>query len=188
MTQEAWALQNEETQAFIEAAANQPFRYAQFRSMDVANGVGIRVVLFVSGCRHHCPGCFNELYQNFNYGEIFDEAAERRLLEALDKPQVAGLTLLGGEPMQNPGLIRVLRKVRETYPMKTIWVYSGYTYEQILEDPARHALVDLCDVLVDGLFVEAERDLKLRFRGSRNQRIIDVAASRSAGAVVLYME
>lgn len=160
-------------------------RYAQIRPFDVANGDGIRVSIFVTGCTHRCPNCFNGTYQDFAYGEEWTDSVTEEVIRYLENPVVTGLTLLGGEPMQNTELTEVLRAVKKKV-QKTIWVYSGYTYEQILENPKRKALLDECDILVDGLFVEALKDLKLKFRGSSNQRIIDIKASREQGEVVLY--
>lgn len=155
--------------------------YAQMRALDIANGPGVRSTLFVSGCRHKCPGCFNELYQDFSYGNNWDEAAYTTLLSYLCHPKVSGLTLLGGEPMQQvPELTAILKRLRadlkERHLERSIWVYSGYTLEQILSDPDRAACLAQCDVLVDGLFREDLLDLRLRFRGSSNQRILNARA------------
>nr|WP_072514538.1 anaerobic ribonucleoside-triphosphate reductase activating protein [Ndongobacter massiliensis] len=155
-------------------------RYAQIRPFDVANGVGVRTTIFVTGCTNHCPSCFNPSYQDFSFGEVWTEKETETVIGYLKKPVVAGLTLLGGEPMQNLELTKIVRKIRAAVDTN-IWVYSGYTYEQILADPAKKALLDECDVLVDGLFVEALLDLKLKFRGSSNQRILDIKRSEEAG-------
>lgn len=160
-------------------------RYAQIRPFDVANGEGIRVSVFVTGCTHKCPNCFNGLYQDPNYGDPWTEETTKLLTSYLKNPVVTGLTLLGGEPMQNTELTEVLREVKKEV-RKPIWVYSGYTYEQILTDERRRGLLEECDVLVDGLFIDALKDLKLRFRGSSNQRIIDIRKSLEAGKPVLY--
>lgn len=161
--------------------------YAQIRKYDVANGTGIRTVIFVTGCTHNCRNCFNKDYQDFNYGEVWTDAETEKVIEYLEDDNVSGLTLLGGEPMQNLDLIEVLKSVRARVN-KPIWVYSGYTYEEILENKKRTELLELCDVLVDGRFVEELKDLKLKFRGSSNQRIIDVKKSLEQGKVVLFME
>lgn len=162
-------------------------RYGQIRHYDIANGPGIRTTLFVTGCSFNCPGCFNKEYQNPAYGDVFDAAAEQQLLDALAEPQVAGLTILGGEPFQNiEGLLPFVRKVRAALrPEQTIWIYSGYTYEQLQANAQAVELLGLCDVLVDGLFVEALKDLRLKFRGSSNQRLIDLKASRNGAIQVL---
>lgn len=159
-------------------------RYAQIRPFDVANGEGIRVSVFVTGCTHRCPGCFNEAYQDFDYGQEWTAETTRQLIRYLQSPAVSGLTLLGGEPMQNFELTEVLREVKQVVD-KSIWVYSGYTYEEILAHPKRKAMLDECDVLVDGLFVEALKDLRLKFRGSSNQRLIDLRETRAKGKLVL---
>ncbi|MDO5734110.1 MAG: anaerobic ribonucleoside-triphosphate reductase activating protein [Eubacteriales bacterium] len=160
-------------------------RYAQIRPYDVANGEGIRVSIFVTGCTHRCPECFNEAYQDFNFGQEWTDETTQEVISYLERPEISGLTLLGGEPMQNLYLAEILRKLRARVD-KSVWIYSGYTYEQIIEHPGRRALLEECDVLVDGLFVLALRDLKLRFRGSSNQRIIDIKESLRAGEPVLH--
>lgn len=160
-------------------------RYGQIRRYDIANGVGIRTTVFVTGCTHHCPGCFNLEYQDFNAGKPWTDEETALVVKYASDPNVAGLTLLGGEPMQNAaGLIPVVKAVKEATG-KSVWVYSGDRYETIVSRPEMKALLVLCDVLVDGLFVEARRDPMLRFRGSSNQRIIDIQKSLSAGEVVL---
>lgn len=151
-------------------------RCAQIRTLDVANGEGIRVSVFVTGCSHGCKGCFNAAYQDPAYGDRWTDAQTEALIAALARPQIAGLTLLGGEPMENLWLVPVLEAVREQVDTN-IWIYSGYTFEEILRDPAKRALLALTDVLVDGPFVEAAKDLRLAFRGSANQRILDVKES-----------
>lgn len=151
----------------------------QLRPLDVANGPGIRVSLFVTGCSHHCPGCFNEEYQDPAAGTPFDEETFLALKTALENPLVRGLSLLGGEPMeQAEGLTSIISRLKETIS-KDIWIYSGYTWEEILKDPKKKALLVQCDVLVDGRFVEEKKNLRLKFRGSSNQRIIDIQKSLS---------
>ena len=132
--------------------------YATIKNCDIANGPGVRVSLFVSGCTHRCPGCFNEVAWDFNYGEPFTQETVDSILNMLEPAFVKGLTLLGGEPFepQNQAvLLPFLRRVKERYPKKKIWCYTGYLFEDLLEHPARRALVELCDVIVDGRFVEA---------------------------------
>ena len=161
-------------------------RYGQLRKYDIANGDGIRTTLFVTGCTHGCFNCFNEEYQSFAAGELWTDEAEDTLLSYLQDEQVAGLTLLGGEPFQNrEGLIPVLRHVREIVPEKSIWVYSGYTWEELIADALSLEMLQLCDILVDGPYVDALRDPVLAFRGSSNQRIIDIKKSLAHGQVVL---
>ena len=159
--------------------------YGQIRPLDVANGEGIRVSIFVTGCTHACPGCFNADYQKFNVGKPWTQTETDRVVRYLSSPVVSGLTLLGGEPMQNLWLTDVVREIRERIDTN-IWVYSGYTYEQIISHSGRRELLEECDVLVDGLFIEALKDLRLKFRGSSNQRIIDVSASRRTGSIQMH--
>lgn len=169
--------------------------YSIIKNCDIANGPGVRVTLFVSGCTHHCEGCFNEETWAFQYGEPFTEDTAERILEMLGPDYIEGLTLLGGEPLE-PGnreaLLPLLRAVKEKYPEKNIWCYSGYLYEKdILErfcvqwEPMREFLSYL-DVLVDGEFILARKDISLQFRGSSNQRIIDVQESLKQGRIALW--
>lgn len=161
-------------------------RYGQIRQYDIANGPGIRATVFVTGCSRHCVNCFNEEYQDFNAGSEWTAAETEQLISYLQDDTNSGLTLLGGEPMENAkDLLALVQAVRRAVPEKSIWVYSGFLYEEILTQPARKALLEACDVLVDGPFVDALKDPGLYFRGSSNQRIIDVAKSREAGRAVL---
>ena len=161
-------------------------RYGQIRQYDIANGPGIRATVFVTGCSRRCVNCFNEEYQDFNAGSEWTAAETERLISYLQDDTNSGLTLLGGEPMENAeDLLALVQAVRRAVPKKSIWVYSGFLYEEILTQPARKALLEACDVLVDGPFVDALKDPGLYFRGSSNQRIIDVAKSREAGRAVL---
>lgn len=169
---------------------------AEIKKCDIANGPGVRVSLFVSGCTHHCPGCFNKVAWDFDYGTPFTETVQQELLTALAPDYVRGLTLLGGEPLESinqQALLPFLEKVRECLPNKDIWCYSGYTFEQIYADmfagiPETGRLLSLIDVLVDGRFVESKKDITLRFRGSSNQRIIDLPRSLDRGEVILWQE
>lgn len=164
-------------------------RYGQIREYDIANGEGIRTSVFVTGCTHHCYNCFNEEYQNFQAGQEWTEAETALVVDYVSQPMCSGLTLLGGEPFQNiDGLIPVVEAVRRAAPSKKIWVYSGYTFDEILACAHKKSLLEACDVLVDGKFVDALRDPALQFRGSSNQRIIDVKQSLAAGKIVLYLE
>ena len=168
--------------------------YATIKKRDIANGPGVRVSLFVSGCTHHCPGCFNAVTWDFDYGEPFTAAVEEQLLEYLAPDYVNGLTLLGGEPFEpqnQRALLPFLRRVRAAFPQKTIWCYSGYTLEQLTgESRARCEVTDemlsLIDVLVDGRFVEAKKNITLKFRGSENQRLIDMNKTRETGEITLW--
>lgn len=175
-------------------------RYGQIRPLDIANGPGIRVSLFVTGCTHNCKGCFNQEYQNFECGDIYTEAQTEEIISYLSKTNIKGLSLLGGEPFQNvDGLLEPIKKIRafiddynikhkneNTYTsQKDIWVYSGYSYEELIKDPLKRKLLSYCDILVDGKFVEELLNLKLKFRGSSNQRIIDIKKSFELNEVVL---
>ena len=169
--------------------------YAEIKNCDIANGPGVRVSLFVSGCTHHCPGCFNEVAWDFEYGKPFTEDTIQVILDMLKPGYIRGLTLLGGEPFepQNQGaVVELLRRVKKAYPEKSIWAFSGYLFDRDIlsvklgdRETIREYLSYL-DVLVDGPFVEARKNLSLRFRGSENQRIIDVPASLASGTVVLW--
>ncbi len=164
--------------------------YATIKKNDVANGPGVRVSLFVSGCRHGCKGCFNKEAWDFAYGAPYTDEIEAQILEALAPSYIKGLSLLGGEPLDpnNRGTVLGLtKKVKALFPQKTIWCYSGYTFETDLLQAAKEGdsqlqeLLTTLDVLVDGKFVEELKDLRLAFRGSKNQRIIDVPASLKSG-------
>ena len=171
--------------------------YATIKNCDIANGPGVRISLFVSGCTHHCPGCFNQVAWDFAYGEPFTGETEDRILDMLRPAYIRGLTLLGGEPFEpqnQAAVVQLLRRIRRELPKKTIWAYSGFTLEEMLR-PGAHPcceatrpLLALLDVLVDGRFVEELRDISLRFRGSRNQRIIDLRKTREQGQIVLWQE
>lgn len=145
--------------------------YAGIKKVDIANGPGVRVSLFVSGCRNHCPGCFNPETWDFDYGKPFTEKTEEELITALRPSWIQGLSILGGDPMEpenQTALLLLLRRVKEELPDKDVWLYTGYRLESVSSSP----LLDLVDVVVDGSFIEAEKDISLAFRGSRNQRII----------------
>ena len=160
--------------------------FAQIRKYDVANGPGIRTTIFVTGCTHKCHNCFNEEYQDFDFGDPWTQKETDEVIEDLKLDEVRGLTILGGEPFQNEvDLLKVLRDIKKEV-QKDIWIFSGYTYEEILKDDNKKKLLEECDVLVDGRFVEALKDLNLRFRGSSNQRIIDVQKSLESNEVVLF--
>lgn len=170
--------------------------YAEIKKTDIANGEGVRVSLFVSGCRRHCKNCFNKVTWDFSYGKPFTQDVQNELLEALAPDYIAGLTLLGGDPMEpenQRALLPFVRRVREDLPQKTIWCYTGYTYREgaIEEEQANcevtRQFISLLDVLVDGRFVEELKDIRLVFRGSSNQRVIDIKRSIESGSVVLYL-
>lgn len=162
--------------------------YARIKKTDVANGPGIRVSLFVSGCTHRCRGCFNRETWDFTYGKEWDGEAQAELIAALAPAYIRGLSVLGGEPFepQNCGAVaELLRSVREFYPAKDIWCYSGSVYEKLQlraqQEPAVAEILSLADVLVDGPFVEEQKNLRLAFRGSENQRLIDMRRTRETG-------
>ena len=161
-------------------------RYGQIRPFDIANGEGVRVSIFVTGCTHNCEGCFNKEYQSFHAGSLWSNKETEKVIKYLSRDVISGLTILGGEPFQNTkDLIEIVKQIKKEVD-KPIWVYSGYTFEQILESKEKTELLSLVDVLVDGKFEQTKKDLKLRFCGSSNQRIIDVQESRKSGEVVLY--
>ena len=170
--------------------------YANIKTYSIENGTGVRVSLFVSGCTHHCKDCFNEQAWDFGYGTPFTEDTENAVIEALAPDYMAGITLLGGEPMEpvnQRGLLPLLKRIRKELPQKTVWAYTGYVYEDLLEGGRAHCevtkeLLSLCDILVDGPFIAEKKNISLRFRGSENQRIIDLKATRESGKVVLAME
>ena len=161
--------------------------YAQIRKYDIANGPGIRSSLFVSGCSQKCEGCFNEEYKDFRYGNKWTREVEDQFMEMIQEPQIKGITILGGEPMDqihDDDLLGLVKRIKNETG-KNIWIYSGYTYEQILQHEMRKEILSFCDALVDGLFVLVRKDLKLKFRGSSNQRIIDVQASLASNEIQL---
>ncbi len=168
--------------------------YATIKNCDIANGPGVRVSLFVSGCTHRCPGCFNEVAWDFGYGEPFTQQTIDHILDLLKPDYVQGLTLLGGEPFEpqnQEAVVELLRQVKKAYPQKSIWAFSGYLFEKDilsgrLGDTAEY--VSYLDVLVDGPFILAKKNLSLRFRGSENQRLIDVPASLRTGETVLWQD
>lgn len=167
--------------------------YAAIKYSDIANGPGVRTVLFVSGCTHHCPDCFQPETWSFSFGRPYTPEVEEEIIASLKEPWVSGITILGGEPMEpvnQAGLLPLLQRIRRECPGKTIWVYTGDVYENLLYG-GRNCLetadlFDCIDVLVDGPFAKDLKDISLRFRGSSNQRIIDVPASLAAGEVVLW--
>lgn len=169
--------------------------YSEIKNCDIANGPGVRVTLFVSGCTHHCMGCFNEMTWDFDYGMPFDAETQERLLSLLQPDYIAGLTLLGGEPLEYVnwrGLLPFLKKVKARCPKKDIWCYSGYRFEEDIlgrfcgQWEEMREFLAYIDVLVDGEFVLEQKDISLQFRGSGNQRIILVQESLARGETVLW--
>lgn len=170
--------------------------YATIKNCDIANGPGVRVSLFVSGCTHHCPGCFNEVAWDFDYGDPFTQETIDSILDMLAPDYIRGLTLLGGEPFEpeNQGAVtELLRQVHEKYPQKSIWAFSGYLFEKITSGTLgdwniTKQMLSYLDVLVDGPFIEAKKNLALRFRGSENQRLIDVPKTLASGQIILWQD
>lgn len=169
--------------------------YAEIKYCDVANGPGVRTSLFVSGCSHHCPGCFNEIAWDFNYGKPFTQDTIDSIIESLKPDYIQGLTLLGGEPFEysnQKGLLPLVRQVRKVLPQKDIWCFSGFLFDKdIIENMCKkwketNELLSYIDVLVDGRFVEELKNLNLKFKGSENQRTILVNESLKSGNVILY--
>lgn len=162
-------------------------RYHDITKDDMKNGSGLRVVLWVAGCEHHCPECHNPVTWDIDDGVEFDNAAKEELFDALAKPYMAGVTLSGGDPLHRQNRADVgalLEEIKQKFPEKTVWLYTGYDYEEVRELP----LMNKVDVLVDGKFVVAQKDAKLHWRGSANQRVIDLNKTREAGDVVLFCE
>ena len=160
--------------------------YAALKKFDIANGPGVRVSLFVSGCRHHCKNCFNREAWDFNYGTPFTEDIENEILTELDKNHIKGLSLLGGEPFEpenRKALTNLHKKVKQKNPQKSVWCYTGFEFEK-LTDPTAVELLSLIDVLVDGKFIEELKSPELIFRGSSNQRILDVKKSIDTGKAI----
>ena len=171
--------------------------YAEIKNCDIANGLGVRVSLFVSGCTHHCKGCFNVVAWDFDYGTPFTQETIDKILDMMRPSYIRGLTLLGGEPFepQNQGpIVELLRQIKEKMPEKSIWAFSGYLFDRDIlsgrlgDWKVTQEYLSYLDVLVDGPFVEAKKNLSLRFRGSENQRIIDVPASLAQGKIVLWRD
>ncbi len=169
--------------------------YATIKKYDIANGPGVRVSLFVSGCTHHCPGCFNPETWDFNYGKPFTDEVIREILEAMEPSYIHGFSLLGGEPFEHVNQIAVLpllKEIKKRYPEKDIWCYTGYDFEKdLLNDMAQqwsetYDMLSCIDILVDGEFEQDKKNLSLRFRGSSNQRIIDVPQSLHEHSVILW--
>ena len=169
--------------------------YATIKNCDIANGPGVRISLFVSGCTHRCKGCFNEVAWDFDYGQPFTQETIEEILNMLAPPHIAGITLLGGEPFEpqnQPALLDLLRQIKAKMPEKSIWAFSGYLFEKDIlagrlgPKKITQEFVSYLDVLVDGPFILEKKDLMLRFRGSSNQRLIDVKASLESGTTVLW--
>ena len=176
--------------------------YLQITHEDICNGDGLRVVLWLSGCSHHCYNCQNPQTWNPDSGILFDESAKQEILDELSKDYISGLTLTGGDPLQEnnlDGVLSLVKEITEKFPKKTIWLYTGYSYSDIYRKRAyllheernhnkRRHIIDLADVLVDGKYMDEYRDVTLKWRGSSNQRVIDVKSTKQNGKIVLYCE
>lgn len=169
--------------------------YATIKPVDIANGEGVRVSLFVSGCRHHCKNCFNPETWNFSYGKVLDDNVCQEILDKLSPDYISGFTILGGEPFEpenQPQLLQLTELIKKHYPNKNIWCYTGFLMDkELLGDsrantPYTKELLKNIDVLVDGRFVEELKNISLKFRGSSNQRVIDVQKSMASGTICLY--
>lgn len=167
--------------------------YGEIKKCDIANGEGVRVSLFVSGCTHHCKGCFNAETWDFTFGQPYTDETEAEILELLSKNYISGLTLLGGEPFEpanQRALLPLLKKAKQNFPEKNIWCYTGYLFDKELRQESRarcevtDKMLSLIDVLVDGEFKEELKDISLPYRGSSNQRILDVQTSLNTGELV----
>ena len=170
--------------------------YAEIKYNDIANGEGVRTSLFVSGCRHHCKNCFNQMTWDFAYGKVFDEATKEKLLSSVEPYWINGLSLLGGEPFEpenQAGLLDLLTEFHRRFPDKNVWCYMGFTFEQIrgssrAATAVSEQLLEQIDILVDGPYVEALHDIRQKFRGSSNQRVIDVKQTLAQNKIALYLE
>lgn len=171
--------------------------YLQIEKTSISNGPGVRVVLWVTGCKLHCSGCQNPESWDFCAGKLFDETAKQELFDAINKPYIQGITFSGGHPLENENaesIYLLIKEIKEKFPDKNIWLYTGYTWEQIfpavcldmldVNNVYRKAAIEMCDVVVDGPYVEMQRDITLMFRGSKNQRIIDVKKTIEQNKIV----
>jgi anaerobic ribonucleoside-triphosphate reductase activating protein len=174
-------------------------RYATIKWTDIANGEGVRISLFVSGCTHHCKNCFNQIAWDFNYGELFTQEVEEKIFKELSSPFIAGISLLGGEPLEPQNQIALypfIKELKLRFPQKTVWCYTGCVLDEkrgVLTAENKNIsitahLISLFDVLVDGPFIEERKDIRLKFRGSSNQRVIDVKKTLEKKECVLYLE
>lgn len=171
--------------------------YLQIDKSSIGNGPGVRVVLWVAGCKLHCKGCQNPESWDFNAGKNFDETVKHELFDALSKQYIKGITISGGHPLEDNNVEDVyllVKEIKEKFPIKDIWLYTGYTWEQIFptvcidmfnsNNMYRKELVKMCDVIVDGSYIEEQRDITLKFRGSKNQRLIDVKKTLEQGEII----
>lgn len=166
--------------------------YAKIKHFDIANGEGVRTSLFISGCQFHCPGCFNSEAQDYNYGNLYTQETEQHILQTLQHDYVKGLSILGGDPLwqDEDGIAQLIHLVEQVKLIgKDVWIWSGFTWEQLpLLNDSQRKLIEICNVFIDGQYQEELRDLRLKWRGSSNQRVIDVQQSLKKGEVVLYTD
>ena len=160
-------------------------RYFKVRSTDISNGPGIRISIWVQGCSRHCPGCFNPETWDFNGGKLFSQHAKEQFLKLANDKDIVGFSILGGEPLQQGNdMLDLVKSMKEEYPDKTIWMWTGYTYEELTDE--QREIVNYIDVLVDGSFVESKKCPSKRFRGSSNQRIIDIKKTLETNSIVIH--
>lgn len=162
-------------------------RYSKIRKYDVTNGPGVRVTIFVSGCMHNCEDCFNKELQDFEHGEIWTKELEDNFMDYVKNPMVVGINVLGGEPLQqimDDCLLNLLKRVKKECPYKTIWMWTGDLFEEAMKNKKKKALIECADVLIDGQFEKDKRNIKLKYRGSENQRVIDVKETIKKGEIV----
>lgn len=166
---------------------------AEIKKLDIANGTGIRTSVFVSGCRHNCPGCFNSIAQNFNYGSPFNENILTEIVDSIKNPIIQGISFLGGEPLDElnvAGVLEIVKAVKKEAPDKDIWLWTGYLLEDLLKraekDKNLLSILESINILVDGQFIENQKELSLKFRGSKNQRVIDMVSTLKNNSIILY--
>ena len=164
-------------------------RFLDISYPDINNGIGLRATLWLSGCSHHCKGCQNPQTWNSEAGRRFDKRHKEKILNILSKSYINGLTVSGGDPLYKENvddLAKLLKAIKEILPEKTIWIYTGYTWEEILSDQKKKEVIKYCDILVDGEYVQELRDITLAFRGSKNQRLIDLQQTIQKGEIILW--
>jgi anaerobic ribonucleoside-triphosphate reductase activating protein len=163
--------------------------YIKITKNDIANGPGVRVGLWTAGCKCHCKGCHNPSTWNFRTGKPFSMDSLNKLFSALDKPYIQGLTITGGNPLDNaPEILMISKRFKERFPDKDLWIYSGYTYEEIIQNEIFECILEYVDVLVDGPYIEEQRDISLKFRGSRNQRLINIKETLKQGKIITIQD
>lgn len=164
-------------------------RYNKIRRYDVTNGPGVRTTIFVSGCTHNCEDCFNKELQDFEYGDIWSQKSENEFIDYVSNPMVVGINVLGGEPLQqimDDSLLDLLKRVKNEFPEKSIWLWTGDLFEEAIENEKKLAIIEQVDVIIDGQFQKDKRNIKLKYRGSENQRVIDVKESLEKNEIVEY--